>query len=82
MERSPSKALYTTMIFGLLEYASLYLSDNDPLLNWLARYASWNLTALRQDVRRLGNLLGNGKFAALLVRHVASSQRNPFKCAL
>jgi len=81
VERSPSKAPYTTMIFGLLEYASLYLSDDDPLLNWLGRYASWNLTALRQNVRRLENLLDDGKFAALLVRHVVPSQRNPFTCA-
>lgn len=73
VERSTSKAPYTTMIFGLLEYASLYLSDNDPLLNWLGRYASWNLSTLRQNVQRLENLLGDGKFAALLVRHVVPS---------
>jgi hypothetical protein len=70
------------MIFGLFKYALLYLSNNNPLFNWLARYVSWNLTALRQDVRRLGNLLGNSKFTVLLVKHIAPSQRNPFKCAL
>lgn len=81
VERSPSKAPYMTMTFGLLEYASLYLSDDDPLLDWLGRYASWNLTALRQDARRLENLLGDGKFAVLLIRHVCPNQRNPFTCA-
>ncbi|PVH68446.1 hypothetical protein DL98DRAFT_522744 [Cadophora sp. DSE1049] len=81
VERSTLKAPYTTMIFSLLEYASLYLSNDDPLLNWLGRYASWNLSTLRQNVRRLENLLGDGKFATLLVRHVVPSQTNPFICA-
>ncbi|KAH6714512.1 hypothetical protein BKA61DRAFT_360661 [Leptodontidium sp. MPI-SDFR-AT-0119] len=80
VDKSLSKAPYTTKIFGLLEYASRHLSDDDPLLNWLGRYASWNLTALRQDARRLENLLGDGKFAVLLIRHVRPSQRNPFIC--
>lgn len=66
------------MIFDLLEHASTYLTDDDALLNWLARYASWNLETLRQDRDRLERLLGDGKFAGLLIRHVVPSASDPF----
>jgi hypothetical protein len=82
VENSHSKDTYTNAIFDLLDCAFLYLPDSDPLLNWLAGYASWNLIGLRKESGRLENLLrkADGKFAVLLVRHVVPSQRNPFMC--
>ena len=80
VENSSSKSSYTDAIFDLFDCAFLYLPDSDPLLDWLARYAGWNLIALRQESERLENLLrtANGKFAGLLVKHVESSHKSPF----
>jgi hypothetical protein len=81
IENSSSKSTYTNAIFDLLDCAFLYLPDSDPLLDWLASYASWNLTGLRQESERLENLLrkGNGKFAGLLLKHVIPSRTSPFE---
>ena len=67
-------------VFGLLAYAFSRLSENDLLLHWLARYASWNLDALRQMPTRFDNLLieTDGNFPRLLARYVCRSSINPF----
>ena len=80
VENSHSMGPYTNVIFDLLDCASSYLPDSDPLLDWLARYASWKLALLRQESERLENLVrkADGKFAGLLIRHVVPSQRSPF----
>jgi hypothetical protein len=53
VENSYSRDSHTNAIFDLLDCASSYLPDSDPILDWLARYASWNLTHLRQESERL-----------------------------
>ena len=78
IQNSKSKDSYTPAIFDLIEHASSYLEEEDPLLNWLAKYASWNLVSLREDKGRLDGLLGDGKFMGLLIRHVLPSNGIPF----
>lgn len=67
-------------IFDLLDYAFSRLPEQDPLLHWLARYASWKLDDLRHICTRLDNLLSenDGKFARMLVRYLYKSTVNPF----
>ncbi|KAF8860793.1 hypothetical protein BDZ45DRAFT_672297 [Acephala macrosclerotiorum] len=78
IERSTDN--YTSKMFDMLDYAFLHLSDEDKLLQWLAKYSAWKLGTLREDFTRLDVLLRatDGKFSSMLVRCVAPSQVNPF----
>jgi hypothetical protein len=67
-------------VFDVLAYAFYRLPEDDPLLYWLGRYASWRLEDLRQMPTRLDDLLSDedSSFAKLLVRYVSNSNINPF----
>jgi hypothetical protein len=67
-------------VFDVLAYAFYRLPEDDPLLYWLGRYASWRIEDLRQMSTRLDDLLSDedSSFAKMLVRYVNSSNTKPF----
>jgi hypothetical protein len=68
-------------VFDVLTFAfSSRLPEQDALLQWLARYASWRLDELKQMPSSFEKLLleTDGNFATLLVRYVQKSSFNPF----
>ena len=68
-------------VFDVLTYAfSSRLPEQDVLLHWLARYASWKLDKLKQVTSSFDKLLleTDGNFATLSVRYVQKSSINPF----
>jgi hypothetical protein len=68
-------------VFDVLTFAfSSRLPEQDTLLHWLARYASWRLDELKQIPSSFDKLLleTDGNFATLLVRYVQKSSLNPF----
>jgi hypothetical protein len=68
-------------VFDVLTFAfSSRLPEQDVLLHWLARYASWRLDELKQMSSSFSKLLleTEGNFATLLVRYVEKSSLNPF----
>lgn len=68
-------------VFDALTFVfSSRLPEQDVLLHWLARYASWKLDELKQMPSSFDALLlqTDGNFATLLVRYVQKSSLNPF----
>lgn len=68
-------------VFDALTFVfSSRLPEQDVLLHWLARYASWNLDELKQMPSSFDALLlqTDGNFATLLVRYVQKSSLDPF----
>lgn len=67
-------------VFDILAYTFSRLPEEDPLLHWLARYASWNLEELRQMTNRFDDLLSDAdsNFAKMVVRYVSKSSTDPF----
>lgn len=68
-------------VFDVLTFAfSSRVPEQDVLLHWLARYASWRLDELKQMPSSFDALLlqTDGNFATLLVRYVQKSSLNPF----
>jgi hypothetical protein len=68
-------------VFDVLTFAfSSRLPEQDVLLHWLARYASWRLDELKQMSSSFDKLLleTEGNFATLLVRYVEKSSLDPF----
>jgi len=67
-------------VFDILAYTFMRLPEDDLLLHWLARYASWKLDELRQMPTRFDDLLSgeDSTFVELLLRYVSRSSSNPF----
>lgn len=68
-------------VFDALTFVfSSRVPEQDVLLHWLARYASWKLDELKQMPSCFDALLlqTDGNFAALLVKYVQKSSLNPF----
>jgi hypothetical protein len=70
----------TQFVLHILTYTFSRLPEKDPLLHWLAQYASWRLEELRQMPTRFDDLLSDddSNFAKMLVRYVSKSTVNPF----
>ncbi|KAE8440752.1 hypothetical protein EG329_006611 [Mollisiaceae sp. DMI_Dod_QoI] len=68
-------------IFDVLNYSLMHLPDDDELLDWLAKYSSWKLEALRSDMGKFNALMqkSNGKLGGLLLRHVVPTHISPFQ---
>lgn len=68
-------------VFDALDYAIIHLPEDDELLDWFAKYASWKLDILRTDMGRLNTLMkkSDGKFAGLVIKHVSRCKVSPFK---
>jgi hypothetical protein len=62
----------THLMYDILGYASTHLPEDDRLLDWLAKYASWKLAAFRSNKERWNAVVGRdeGKFARLVMNHV------------
>jgi hypothetical protein len=67
-------------VFDILAYTFTRLPEDDLLLHWLARYASWKLDELRQMPTRFDDLLSSedSTFVELLLRYVSRGTSNPF----
>jgi len=68
-------------LFDALNYALMHLPDDDELLDFLAKYASWKLAVLRSDMGKFNALMrkSDGKLGGLLLRHVTPSHVSPFQ---
>lgn len=67
-------------VFDLLTFAFSRIPENDVMLHWLARYASFQLKELKQTPSSLNRLLleNDGKFAIMLVKYANGSPLSPF----